>query len=408
MISAITAKFRAIRLNLTRLDYQPIGKAALTVVVLLDIFILFSIFRGLEEHTAQLTSPNEYIPRHCRDIVLDSEWHKTDRLVRIARIVSAYRGSYYRQDDKPDKAIMHPQCASLAHLIDAVTDDAELSASLTRYLQARHESTTAKAELDRIRGTYDTTLLESIAGDNRQNQRSQQLRKSVSEVTETINALEVEQESIELVTAKNAHLSTLFKAIDAITRDDRDNLRELLRSHNFWHPVRQLGMEMLFLLPLLTGFYYWNARSIARARPFQSLVSSHLLVVTFIPVLFKILELFYDIIPKKILKKVIDLLESLQLVALWYYLLMGLAVLAALALIYLLQKKLFSRERLLARRIAKGQCQECGAQLRGDIAACPFCGAGQFRECSHCNKPTWLHGKYCRECGHQGSRSQSP
>jgi hypothetical protein len=166
-------------------------------------------------------------------------------------------------------------------------------------------------------------------------------------------------------------------------------------------------MEMLFLLPLLTGFYYWNARSIARARPFQSLVSSHLLVVTFIPVLFKILELFYDIIPKKILKKVIDLLESLQLVALWYYLLMGLAVLAALTLIYLLQKKLFSRERLLARRIAKGQCQECGAQLRGDIAACPFCGAGQFRECSHCSRPTWLHGKYCRECGHQGSRGQS-
>ncbi len=401
MISAILARFRAIRKNLTRLDYQPIGSAALTIVVLLDIFILFSIFDGLEDHTAQLTSPYEYIPQHCRDIVLDEEWHETDRLVRIARIVSAYRGSYYRHGDRPDKEIMHPQCAGLAHMIDAVTDDDELSASLTRYLQARRESTSAKSELDRVRGAYDTTLLESIAGDNRQKQRSKQLGKSVSEATERISVLETEQESIELVVAKNEHLSALFGAIDAITQDDRDGLRKALRSHNFWHPVKRLGMEMLFLLPLLIGFYLWNARSIARARPFQSLVSSHLLVVTFIPVLFKVLELLYEIIPKKILKKVIDLLESLQLVALWYYLLMGLAILAALALIYLLQKKLFSHERLLERRIARGQCQECGVHLQGDIAACPSCGFAQFRECSHCNRPTWVHGKYCRECGHE-------
>ena len=103
MISTILARFRAIRTNLIRLDYQPIGSAALTIVVLLDIFILFSIIDGLEDHTAQLTSPYEYIPQHCRDIVLDEEWHETDRLVRIARIVSAYRGSYYRHGDRPDK-----------------------------------------------------------------------------------------------------------------------------------------------------------------------------------------------------------------------------------------------------------------------------------------------------------------
>ena len=401
MISAILSRFKAIRQNLTRLDYYPIGSATLTIVALLDIFILFSIFDGLEDHTAQLTSPYEYIPQHCRDIVLDEEWHVTDRLVRIAGIVSAYRDSYYRHGDRPDKEIMHPQCADLAHLIDAVTDDDELSASLTRYLQVRRESTSAKSELDRIRGAYDTTLLESIAGNNRQSQQTQQLGKSVSEATKRISVLETEQESIELVVVKNEHLSALFGAIDATTRDDRDALRKALRTSNFWYPVKRLVMEMLFLLPLLLGFYFWNARSIARARPFQSLVSSHLLVVTFIPVLIKVLELIYDIIPKKILKKVIDLLESLQLVALWHYLLMGLAILAALVLIYLLQKKLFSRERLLERRIAKGQCQECGVHLQGDSAACPFCGFGQYRECSHCNRPTWVHGKYCRECGHE-------
>jgi len=401
MIRAIRTRFRSIRNNLTRHDSQPIGIAALTVVVLLDIFMLFSIFDGLDDHTAQLTSPYEYIPQHCRDIVLDKEWHETDRLLRIARIVSAYRGSYYRHGDRPDKAIMHPQCAGFTQMIDDLIDDDEVSSSLSRYLQARRESTSARSELDRVRGANDSTLLESIAGDNRQNERSQNLGKSVSEATQRMDVLETEQESIEKTVAKNARLSALFEAIDAVTREERDALREALRTSNFWQPVKRLGMELLFLLPLLICFYLWNARSIARARPFQSLVSAHLLVVTFIPVLFKVLELFYEIIPKKLLKKVIDLLESLQLVALWYYLLMGLAIVAALALIYLLQKKLFSHERLLARRIAKGQCQACGMRLQGEVAVCPFCGFKQFKECSHCNKPTWVHGKYCRECGHE-------
>lgn len=399
MLRTITTRIRGIRQGLTQLDNQPIGRAALTVVIFLDIFILFSIFNGLEDHTAQLTSPHEYIPQHCRDIVLDEEWNEADRLLRIARIVTAYRGSYQRHDVRPDDSLMHPTCAGFARMINTVTDDEELSASLTRYLQVRRESTSVRQELNRVRGAYDTTLLESIAGDSRQAQRTQQLGKSAGEATDRIAVLDVEQESIEIAAQGNGNLSALFDAVDAVTKADRDAVRTALRSHNFWYPVRQLGMEMLFLLPLLLVFYFWNARSIARARPLQSLVSSHLLVVTFIPVLFKVLELVYDIIPKKILKKVVDLLESLQLVAIWHYLLMGVAVLLALALIYLLQKKLFSHERLVERRIARGHCQECGAQLPGEVAACPFCGAGQFRQCSHCNRPTWVHGKYCRECG---------
>ena len=77
----------------------------------------------------------------------------------------------------------------------------------------------------------------------------------------------------------------------------------------------------------------------------------------------------------------------------------GLAVLAALALIYLFQRKLFSRERLMQRRIAKGQCQQCGLRLTSGSRYCTACGMDQFRSCSYCNELTHVHGKYCRSCG---------
>jgi ribosomal protein L40E len=116
-------------------------------------------------------------------------------------------------------------------------------------------------------------------------------------------------------------------------------------------------------------------------------------------VLFKVVETAYDIIPKKLLKRLIELLESFKLVAIWHYLVIGLAVAASLLLIYLFQKKLFSRDKLLERRIQRNQCQECGKQLPPAARACPFCGFVQWKRCGQCNAPTPVYGSYCRECG---------
>ncbi|MFO7541644.1 MAG: hypothetical protein R6W97_02385 [Thiobacillus sp.] len=70
-------------------------------------------------------------------------------------------------------------------------------------------------------------------------------------------------------------------------------------------------------------------------------------MVAFIPVFFKIAELVYDIIPRQLLRQVIELLESFKLVAIWHYLVIVAAIVAAFALIYLFQKKLFSHHKLL-------------------------------------------------------------
>ena len=96
------------------------------------------------------------------------------------------------------------------------------------------------------------------------------------------------------------------------------------------------------------------------------------------------------------MKKIIDLLESLKLVAIWHYLVIALAVAAALFLIYIFQKKLFSREKLIERRISKGECQQCGKHLPAGSQACPFCGFAQFKSCSTCNKEMHAYGKFCR------------
>jgi hypothetical protein len=158
-------------------------------------------------------------------------------------------------------------------------------------------------------------------------------------------------------------------------------------------------MDLAFLLPLVVILALWNSRSIRGNRGAQVLVSSHLLVVASLPVLFKVGELVYEIMPKKLLQKLIAVLESLKLVALWHYLMMALAIALGLWLIYLFQRKLFSREKILAKRIARALCQECGQALAPGSRFCPLCGFNQFRSCANCHRPTYVYGHFCRECG---------
>ncbi len=399
MFSAITRRIGAIRTHLTRLDRQPLSKAALAIVLLLDVFILSSIFDGLDRHTAQLTQPYEVIPSACRDIVLDERWNPTNRLERLSVHATAERNSY--SPPPPErKETPHPVCEPLLAALNAIKKDPELVRTFAAIRKLRQEAGDIRVQSERLKGAYDTALLETIARQREGQAKVDALRSDLNAKTNTLNTLTAKIVEREATAERDERVQRLWTQLERLSESDREQLRADLQRLNFWYPVKRLGMELIFLLPLFALFYFWNAVSIRKDRPVQTLVSSHLLVITVIPALFKIIQLIYDILPKKFLAQLIALLESLNLVALWHYLAMALAIAATLALIYVVQKKIFSREKLFAKRIARGLCQECGRHLPPGSQACPFCGFGQFKPCKRCGKLTHVHGSYCKECGH--------
>jgi pyrimidine operon attenuation protein/uracil phosphoribosyltransferase len=399
MASAIWAKAQRFQERLTRLDNQPVGRAALSIILFLDFFILMSIFNGLAQHTAQLTSPDEHIPALCRDVVLDAQWNPTNRLEQLAQMVSQYRGSYVLPDERADREPVHAVCAPLMQAYFAIRDDKEVSRNLGDLLTLQKETRDLRTELERLKGSYDTALLEAIASKEQMERQVASVKQQITEKTDAMNEMVRRQRLLTETVEQNQRVSTFYGVVAGVSESDRTALRDDLRRMNFWYPVKRLGMEMLFLLPLFLVFYAWNARSITRNRPFQALVSSHLLVVAMIPAIFKLIELVYDILPRKLLRQVFELLESFKLVAIWHYLLIAAAVLGALALIVLFQRKLFSHEKLMQRRIAKGQCQHCGLRLPEGNHYCTACGGDQYRTCASCQELTPVYGKYCRACG---------
>lgn len=386
----------SVRGHLTQLNRQPLSRAALVIVLLLDAFVLSSIFDGLARHTAQLTQPEEAVPMRCRDIVLDRQWTPAGRLEQLGEVVAAHRAPAWQT--RTSAAPPHTVCAPVVSALDAVLDDAALAQQFDDARALRRQAADLRTQTERLKGNYDTALLERIAKDGapaQSGQLGQEMKARTAALDETTGRLK----QLEAAIDGEPRVQALWQRIDAVQAADRERLRADLRQIETWYPARRLAWEALFLAPLIGAFWFWNSISIRRARPVQTLVSAHLLVVAFIPALCRLLQLVYDILPRRFLQHLIALLESLNLVALWNYLAIALAVGGSLALIYGVQNKLFARDKLLARRIARGQCQNCGLTLPPGSAFCPACGFGQFAPCAHCGQPTHVHGRYCRECG---------
>ena len=398
---SVGAKFKDklvnIKAHLTRLDDQQLGKAALIIILLLDIFILIAIFNGLDEHTKQLSSPYEYIPNACREIVINRHWNPTNRTDNLSQIIVSSSTSYYQIEEK--KKERHPVCVAYVDLFDQIKNDKVLTSIFEDRHKSEREAKELQRGIDNLKGAYDTSLLETMAKQQESQTKVDATKTDFQQKANALNILKNRIVSLEQTINGDAKVKLLWEKLQDLREQDRQKLVTDLRRLNFWYPVKRMGMQMIFLLPLFAAFYAWNSTSIKKSRGVQTLVSSHLLAVSFIPIFCKIIETIYDIIPKILLKKIIDLLESLKLVAIWHYLFIALAVAAALFLIYIFQKKLFSHGKLIERRISKGACQQCGKHLPAGSQACPFCGFAQFKTCSNCSNLMHVYSKYCRECG---------
>lgn len=401
MPSSIIESAQRFQQRLTRLDKQPLSKAALVVIIFLDFFVFSTIINGLGTHTRQWESPDEVITPLCRDIVVDAGWNPANRLDRLAQLVTRYRGYEDMSERHADAVPKHALCAPITNAYLAIRNDSLLAQQLGQMTRLDRQMRDLRAAQAQVKGAYDTNLLEQMANQPKADENIAAIRKESGEQSDALESVLGQRGTLAAQVEQNPRVQTLYERIDEVTEADRVALRDELRRLNFWYPIKRLGMEMLFLLPLLGVFYFWNARSIGAGRPFQTLVSSHLLVVASIPLVLKIGELVWDIIPKRLLRQLIELLESWKLVAIWEYLVIAAAIIAALALIYLIQKKLFSHDRLMQRRIGKGLCQECGQLLPPGSRHCPACGTAQFRTCPQCGEPMHVHGKFCMACGHE-------
>ncbi len=391
--------------RLTRMGgNEPLSKLSLSVILIIDLFILSVIFQGLNDHTQQLTSPDEYVPSQCREVFIQNEWSDTVFLARLQGLVlSEYNNTSYRYDGRLKSAqpdIMHPSCRALFEKLNQIARDQNLKNRFVDRQVLLKEKTQVTQNLNNSKEVYDTSLLENIAAGNKNTSNQPALKDTIAAHTRRIET--ITRQLIEIERQINADdLILSLKAMIQRDQQYRENLVEDYKRFQFSYPLKELGWQLIFMLPLFIIFYAWSSRSARTDSQIQTLISTHLLVVAFIPIVFKITEVVLDLIPRHFFKDLFKLLKALHIIALWHYIVIFAAICAGVLTVYIIQKKIFNIKRIQQKRLAKGECYSCGTKLPNSDGICPFCGANQFRTCEHCQAETYISGDFCRHCGHR-------
>jgi len=69
------------------------------------------------------------------------------------------------------------------------------------------------------------------------------------------------------------------------------------------------------------------------------------------------------------------------------------------AAIYVLQKRFYTRDRIVRMRLEKGKCFSCGYTLHSAAVYCAQCGTQVGKKCPSCGTLLKLHDMFCCNCG---------
>jgi hypothetical protein len=387
------------------INNEPLNKVSLVVIILIDIFILINVFTGLDDISRWYISPTEAYPCY-------SEWQNyrakntKDKDYEIVRLsLTSDRNNKlsfqqnYQQAEKGHLGKVSKTCLQYADYKDKINNPEkqqiiktidQKQAKISRFEQSNRT----------IKSQYDSTLLEKIAGQDRE--------QSINQVSaeKAKQALEQNNRQISTLKQENSTLKNeLFakpESINFITFiKDENQFREFDKGYkqaSFWYPSIQLGFQSLFLLPLILIALSVHKFAQRRGYGLISLISWHLLVIFFIPLIVKIFEFLQIGAIFRFLFEIINAIFG-GLLFLINYLYILLIPIIGFGIIQFFQKFVFNAKVQAANRVQKSRCVSCAKKIRHLDTYCPHCSYYQYIECQNCHNLTYKHLSYCKHCG---------
>ncbi|WP_263971237.1 hypothetical protein [Leptolyngbya sp. PCC 6406] len=375
------------------------------MIILIDIFILVNVFTGLHDISAWHLSPSQAYPCY-------SEWSQyrtqTDpaKDYNLLRPIASYDAAIQPgfQENHTQLEVGHlgevsETCLKYAEYQDQIATPE--NQQIIRTLDQKYgEIVQLENANSAIRSEYDSTLLEELAGQPRDQSintvDASQARQTLDRNLENIAQLQQEMAALrsELVEQPTSQAFLAFV-------QDEGQFQAVEAGYDraaFWYPSIQLSLQGAFLLPLIVLATALHGYADRRRYGLLALMSWHLLAIFFIPLVFKIFEfLQVGVLFELIFSIISALLGGLLFLVSYVYIL--LIPLVGFGIIKFCQQVIFNPRVQAANRVQNSRCIRCAKKIRHGEAHCPHCGYEQHRDCPHCHRATYKYLPYCIHCG---------
>jgi predicted RNA-binding Zn-ribbon protein involved in translation (DUF1610 family) len=388
----------------TYLRHEPVNKVSIIILILVDIFVLFNVFSGLDSIARWPLTPAETFPCFAAYERYQTSPQKGSFEFNVATVESlldkfdlpsGFSNSKGSRLGRPSNL-----CENITGLTTAIQSDTSIRQLKKELNQERNNVTKLEQEIQTLQSQYDSTLLEKIAGQSPQKSIN---KVPATEIKESINRnkLEIKERKNKIQALKSQLLQkdSPKQYLGQLNSGSKYQVvKRAYESDQFWHPNRQFALQVLFLLPLILLAYTVHQAAIRRSKDLLALLSWHLLLIFCIPLLLKIFEfLQFGNLVSIIIDGITTLLGGLLFLG--SYLLILIIPLLGFGLIKFLQRFIFNPKIQARNRIQKVRCINCNFKLGQSDAFCPSCGFNQFIDCPKCHQLTYQFTSFCKSCG---------
>ena len=421
MLSHIKSFFTKTKSTLFTFNNEPFSKFSILFIIILDIFLFITILTGIDSEKNMSPSVSIKYPYQCQNqFSLKYEkkiWNNasntyTQDVFPFSEYTSfsiPRRFNYYStksiqiQDDKRTAAI----CSELYKKISVFSNSKEFKTNKKLRSNLRNKKRNILSEIDDIEKRYNTSLFEKLSSTNKNTYKT--IKKKYYALLEKEKNIDIQIKGIKKVSEYDGY----EEYVDYVNKN-RDKFKKELNSYKFWQPFISFLYLLKFTLPLLILSFlaYRFSRRIQRKESVPNklvtLISSHIIIISLLPIFINAMYLIYHIIPHRFLKSIVDFLYQFGFIFLGYYFLMFLGIVSVGLVIFFIQKNVSKREKL--RKEIKEKtlyidaynqniCPNCKNRVDYSKNYCGYCREELNRECRSCKKKTPKHIEYCMECG---------
>lgn len=390
------------------LNNEPLNKVSLTIIIIIDIFILANVFIGLNNIATWHLSPPQQYPCYAQwhDYQTDKKTEITEKNYRLIKnvlqegeIENFSFTKSYQELEADHLGKVASICLNYGKLQDEINNPK--NKKLIQEILAKEERIfTLKRANNKIRQEYDSTLLEKIANQP-ENLSINQTPAAQAKAQLEKNKQEIAQLEQEIAKLKQSLLKQpeIIKLIQLVQNEaEYQQLVKGYQKAQFWYPSIQLILQAIFLLPLIYLTWIINKLADRRGYGLVYLITWHLLIIFFIPLIIKIFEfLQIGVLFELISQLIARLFRGLVFLVSYIYIL--LLPLIGFAIIKFCQKVIFNPQLQAANRVQKSKCIKCAKKIKAQDSYCPHCGYYQYQECHNCHNLTYKHLPFCKVCG---------
>ena len=388
----------------TSIAQEPLNKVSIIIIIILDIFVLFNVFSGLDSISQWPLTPSEELPCYSAYTNYQIATNKDTfelKAKTIENIVEKYKFSQEEIDEETNRlGKVSSLCQNYLSLEKSLNtpENQELTTNINGL---REDINRLEEEISNLKSQYDSTLLEKIAGQN-QNQSINQANADNIKAKIDDRTIEIKQIRENIANNQNILLNnpSSVSLLNLLNDESQYELvKQAYKKADFWYPNKKILLQGLFLLPLIFIAYYWHNWSNFNGKNLQTLISWHLLLIFCIPLVIKFFEFIQF---GNLVAIVVDFITTILggLLFLASYLYIFVIPLLGFWLIKFLQKFIFNAKIQAKKRVQKVRCINCNLKLRLSDEFCPNCGYHQYRECPNCQQKTYKFTNFCHQCGH--------